>query len=566
MLPVESERPESTMSGLGRSSVLLGAGTMASRLTGLLRTVVLVGLIGSNRSAVADAFFVANQLPNSVFGLISAGVLTAVVVPQIVKAATDSDGGNAFISKMFTLGAVVLVIVTGLAMLLAPWLVATQLRPDNPEQMALATALAYWCLPQILFYGLYALVGETLNARRVYGPFTWAPVVNNIVSIIGFVVIGALFGENLTNVADWTPQMIGWLGGVATFGIAIQAAILLLFWRVTGLVLKVDFRWRGVGLRRLGRVAGWTLLMALLATTAGFYQTWIANEASGQGAAAAVMSNAWLVFMLPYSVIVVSIGTPYFTQISEHAASGREDALRRDISDSIRVLGFFLTGALAVTVAAAVPASRIFTNSSNDATEAAIVLISYLVGLLPLAILFILQRTFYAYGDTRTPFVFTAFQCALVLTTASIAGWLNTVGVLPTSLLAAAVALGQSIASSFQTLVAFFLLRRKIGTLGTRTWARSLLRYAVAAVPACASGWVVFNLLGGSHGWTVSEKLLGALGSAVIGAVVLLVYLGALALIRAPELQVALSSMRRGRKNTVAQNNSAFSTEPDTSD
>lgn len=526
---------------------------MASRLTGLLRTVVLVGLIGSNRSAVADAFFVANQLPNSVFSLISVGVLTAVVVPQIVKATANPDGGNAFISKMFTLGAVVLVVATAVAMLLAPWLVGLQLKPENPEQIALATAFAYWCLPQILFYGLYALLGETLNARRVFGPFTWAPVVNNIISIIGFLIIGALFGENLTNVADWTPDMIAWLGGVATLGIAVQAAVLLVFWRVTGLALKVDFRWRGAGLGSLGRVAGWTFLMALSGMAVGFYQSWVANEASGQGAAAAVMSNAWLVFMLPYSIIVYSIGTPYFTQIAEHAASGRESEVRRDISNSIRVLGFFLTGALAVTVAAAIPASRIFTNSSSDAAEAAVVLVCYLVGLLPLAVLFIIQRTFYAYGDTRTPFLFTLFQCVLVVATASIAAGLNVVGIVPTTLLAATVALGQSVASTIQTLIAIALLRKKIGALGTRTWGLSLARYVTAAIPAGLAGWGLFIWFGGVDGWTVSEKLFGALGAVVIGIAVLIVYLGVLALMRAPELRIALSGMRKRLKNTTVK-------------
>lgn len=543
------------MSALGRSSMLLGAGTLASRLTGLLRTVILVGLIGSNASAVADAFFVANQLPNSIFGLISVGVLTAVVVPQIVKSAADGDGGNAFISKMFTLGSTVLVLATAAAMVLAPWLVALQLRPDNPQQIALATAFAYWCLPQILFYGLYALLGETLNARRIFGPFTWAPVANNIISIVGFLIIGALFGENLTNVGGWTPEMIAWLGAVSTLGIAVQAAVLLLFWRRTGVALSVDFKWRGAGLGILGRVAGWTLLMAISSLAAGFYQSWVANEASGEGAAAAVMSNAWLVFMLPYSMIVYSIGTPYFTQIAEHAAAGRDSDVRHDISRSVRILGFFLTGALAVTVAAAIPASRIFTNSASDSIDAAIVLLCYLVGLLPLAVLFIVQRTFYAYGDTRTPFLFTLLQCTIVVATASTAWALNATGVIPTVLLAASVALGQSVASVIQTVTAVILLRRRLGRVEARTWLLSLLRFAAAAVPACLAGVGIFLLLGGVQGWMVSDKLFGAYGAVIIGVVVLLVYIGALAIFRTPEVTLAANALRRQRPITTTDPN-----------
>lgn len=527
------------MSGLGRASAILAAGTLASRLTGLIRTIVLVSVIGSVGSAAADAFSVANQLPNSVFNLISVGLLTAVIVPQIVKASGHDDGGNAFISKLFTLGTVVLVAATGVAMIAAPWLVSLQLRADNPEQLALATAFAYWCLPQILFYGLYALVGETLNARRVFGPFTWAPIANNIVSIIGFLIIGALFGNDITRVAQWTPEMISWLGGIATAGIAVQALILLLFWRKTGLALKIDFRWRGVGLGNVGRVAGWTLVMALSSMAAGYYQNWVANEASGEYAAVTTMNNAWLIFMLPYSIIVHSIGTPYFTQLSEHAAAGRHADVRADISRSIRTLGFFLMGAFAAVAAAAIPASRIFTNSSAHAIDAAIVLICYLLGLLPLAVLFIIQRTFYAYGDTRTPFYFTLFQCVLIVVTALIAASLADAGILPLQYLAAAVALGQSLAGTVQTIVATYLLHRRHGSLETKRWMLSLGRFSLAAVPAAAAGWGVFQLLGGADGWTVADKIYGALGAGVIGVAALVVYLLCLWILRAPELQVA---------------------------
>ena len=533
------------MKGLGRASALLGAGTLVSRLTGLLRTIVLVGVIGSNASAAADAFAVANQLPNSVFNLISVGVLTAVIVPQIVKATGHADGGNAFISKLFTLGTVVLLGATAVAMLAAPWLVTLLLKSDNVEQLALATAFAYWCLPQILFYGLYAMVGETLNARRIFGPFTWAPIANNIISIAGFLLIAVLFGENLVNVADWTPEMVAWLGATATGGIVVQALILLVFWRRTGLALTVDFRWRGVGLGGIGRAAGWTFLMAVTSMAAGFFQVWVANAASGQGAAVTVMNNAWLVFMLPYSIIVLSIGTPYFTQLAEHAAAGRDDDVRGDIGRSIRTLGFFLTGSLAAVLAAAVPASRVFTNTAPDAVDAAFVLICYLVSLLPLAVLFIVQRTFYAYGDTRTPFFFTLLQCALVAITAAVASALAADGVLPLTLLAAAVALGQSIASTLQTVVAYLLLRKRLGGLRTGSWMLSIGRFVLAAIPAAAAGWGVFLLLGGTTGWTTADKLLGAAGAGIVAIVVLVVYIVVLAVLRAPELQVARGIVQR---------------------
>ncbi len=104
--------------------------------------------------------------------------------------------------------------------------------------------------------------------------------------------------------------MISLLGGTATLGIALQAVVLLVFWRRTGLALKPDFRWRGVGLGTVGRLAGWTFLMAFASLAAGTLQGFIVSEAAGLEASATVTTNAWLIFMLPYSVIVLSIGTP----------------------------------------------------------------------------------------------------------------------------------------------------------------------------------------------------------------------------------------------------------------
>lgn len=537
------------MNKLGRASAIIGAGTLVSRITGLLRTIVLVGVIGSV-GRVPDAFTVANQLPNNVFQLISVGVLTAVIVPQIVKSTAHADGGDAFISKLFTLGTVVLIVAAGIATVAAPWLVRITVNNFTDAQMALATAFAYWCLPQILFYGLYSLLGEALNARGIYGPFTWAPVINNLVSIAGFLLLGYTFVGDRSDVTQWGPDSIAALGGTATLGIVIQALVLLVFWRRTGLSLRPDFRWRGVGLGNVGRLAGWTMVMAVVSLAAGLVQSNIVSAASGDGASTTVMANAWLIFMLPYSVIVLSIGTPYFTRLSAHAAEGADEEVRADIARSIRFLGFFICAAIAAVAAAAIPASRIFVTGTGATAEAlqasatanaeaaALVLLCYLVSLLPLTVLFIVQRTFYAYDDTRTPFWFTMLQCTLTVITALTAQGLLSAGVLPLSMLAAAIALGQSIASTTQAIIATILLHRRLGGIKTATWTTALGRFVIAAVPAGFAGWGVFLLLGGSGSWMLTSQLLGAVGTAIIGAATVVVYLIVLVLLRATELHV----------------------------
>jgi putative peptidoglycan lipid II flippase len=528
------------LSGIGRASVLIGAGTVVSRLTGIVRSIVLVAAIGSVNSGAADAFAVANQLPNNIYAIISAGLLSAVVVPQIVKAAAHADGGNAFVSKLVTLGVVGLLLTTVVAVIAAPVLVHLYADRFTTEQLALATAFAYWCLPQVFFYGLYALVGEILNARRVYGPYTWAPIVNNAVSIAGFLAFILLFGGPITTVDGWSPEMVGVVGGTATLGILVQAVILLFFWRSAGLRVRPDFRWRGVGLNHLGRLAGWTFLMMLVGQVAGLVQSRVLSGASESGPAIAASQYAWLLFMLPYSIIVLSIGTPYFTRLSEHAAAGRDDDVRNDIGQSIRTLGLFIVFATAALAVAAVPASRVFTNTAAQAVQAAPVLLSFLVSLVPLAVLFVIQRTFYAFNDTRTPFIFTLVQGAIVVVTAWVASAL-----LPLSLLAAGVALGQSFASIVQLVIAIILLERRLGGLLIGSWMLSLGRFALAALPSAGAGWLTFTLMGGPEGWTTSSQVLGAVGAAIIGLVALVVYVAFLALLRAPELTTATQLVRR---------------------
>ncbi|MGO1838115.1 MAG: murein biosynthesis integral membrane protein MurJ [Candidatus Microbacterium stercoravium] len=526
---------------LGRSSAMIAAGTLASRATGLLRALVLVTAIGT--IGAADSFTIANQLPNYVFQVISTGVLTAVLVPQIVKWSQAEDGGQRLLSKLFTLGTVVILGVTAVTTVAAPLLVRAFSDFPTSQHTDLAIAFAYWCLPQVFFYGMFALIGETLNARRIFGPYAWAPITNNVVSIIGFVLFMWLFGSEQTALEGWDPAKIAVIAGTATLGIAAQTVMLVIFWRRTGLRLRPDFRWRGMGLGAIKNLAGWSIGMLLVGLGVSLVQQNVITTASGDDASSTIWFNAWLVFMLPYSLIVMSIGTPYFTQLSEHAAAGRHDEVRDDIGRSMRVLGLLVVIASATVLAAAAPLARVFTTSSETASAMAPVLSAFIAALVPMAALFILQRTFYAYGDTRTPFFFTVFQAVL-----AICGALVARALLDTELLTAGVALAQSISSALQLVVAWVLLRRRIGSLGFARTAISYVRFIIAAFPAGAAGYGIYVLAGGIDGWMTASKLAGFAGCLVIGAVAVVIYAVALAVLRSPELKAFTGQIRRRLK------------------
>lgn len=532
---------------IGRASLFLASGTIVSRMLGFVKAIVLAGTIGVVGSASADAFAVANGLPNTVYVIVAGGVLSAVLVPQIVRASTHVDGGSGYINKLLTLALVVIGAATVLATALAPvlaWIYAG----SNPEILPLAVAFAWWCLPQIFFYGLYTLLGEVLNARRSFGPFTWVPALNNIVALIGLVAFGLLFGfdpDGTRDVGDWTPGMVALLAGSATLGIVAQAVVLFWFWRRIGLRYRPDFKWRGVGLGTAGRMAGWTFGMLLLTTVAGIVQTQVVLLASNEAASLAAIDAAWLVFMLPHSVITVSIATAYFTRMSEHAAGGALDRVRDDLSSAVRGVSLILVLASAVLIVIAYPFAAVFQPGLDSASALGNVVIAFAIGLVGFSILFVVQRTFYALGDTRTPFFFTLFQ--VIVFSIGAVGCIF----LPVNWIAVGVAFATTIATTAQLILAVVLLRRRLGRIDGRRILVSLLRDVAAVVLPVAAGLGLLVVLGGftEGGFAIADRLGAVISIAAIGATMAVLYFAVLWLLRSEELRgFATPLLRRIRR------------------
>ncbi|WP_394553716.1 murein biosynthesis integral membrane protein MurJ [Agromyces sp. MMS24-JH15] len=520
---------------IGRASVFLASGTIVSRILGFVKSIVFASVVGVV-GAGADAFAVANGLPNTVYVIVAGGVLSAVLVPQIVRASAHADGGSAYINKLLTLALAVLTAATVLATALAPLLTALYGALLPPETLALAISFAWWCLPQIFFYGLYTLLGEVLNARRSFGPFTWVPVLNNVVALGGLIAFALLFGADATGSrpADaWSPEMVAVLAGSATLGVAIQALTLFLFWRRIGLRYRPDFAWRGVGLGTAGRMAGWTFGMLLLTTGAGIVQTQVASTASGSDPSVNALDMAWLVFMLPHSVITVSIATAYFTRMSEHASHSRIDEVRADVSSAIRGVGLIIVLASAVLIVVAYPFASVFAATFAQTVAVGNIIIAFCLGLVAFSTLFIVQRTFYALGDTRTPFFFTLFQTIVFVLGALACLWL------PAAWTAFGIALVTTIAGTAQLVLALALLRGRLGSLDGRRVTIAFGRSLLALIIPVGVGVMLLLALGGTvdGGFAVSG-LIGAITSmAVIGAVMSALYFAGLWLLRSPEFR-----------------------------
>lgn len=543
---------------MGRASALLASGTIVSRALGFLSAFALTTVIGLNNQG-ANAFAVANTLPNNILPLVSGGLLSATLVPAIVRAARHPDGGDVFVSRLVTLGTSAFLVVTLLAVALAPVLVAVYTAGGDSKALAgsgvqLTLAMSFWCLPQLFFYALFALLGEVLNARGVFGPVTWVPAINNLVVIASLVLFWAMFGNDHVERAasTWTPAQVAVLAGGATLGVLVQCVALALFWRRTGLRFRIDFRWRGLG--TVGRIGAWTFGMVLISLVAGIVQTNVALTAGASDASAAVLKTAWLIYVLPHSIIALSIATAYYSRISAHARDGRLDDMRADISASLRQIGLLVSGAAVALAVAAVPFAAFFSHTRGELTGTAWVLLGYLPGLVPFGILYVLQRAFFALADTRTPFWIQLLQGALFcgLAFAMLAA--------PGAWVAAGIALATTVAGVTQTLVSALVLRRRMGGIDGARLLRRLGVFALATLPAAVVGLAALWLLGGldlSHGIAAGHGFAAGLGFTsasrgaafvsvlVVGGITAVVYLGVLAALRVPELSDLLRPVRR---------------------
>lgn len=553
--------PSSEPRGVGRASMVLASGTVVSRILGFISAIILARTLGTV-GAGADTFALANQLPNNIYAIVAGGVLSAVLVPHIVKAGLDRDGGQSFINKIVTLGFVIFLAVAVLATLLAPALVALYAqsggdggRGFSREEIALAVAFAYWCLPQVLFYALYSLLSEVLNARKVFGPFTWAPALNNIVAMTGLVIFGVLFpGRDTSDALEWTSSMVSLLAGSATAGVAAQAFILFLFWRRAGLSFRPDFRWRGVGLARTGRAVSWMFGMILVAQIAGVVQANVASLAAGGDAPSlAILRFSWLIFMLPHSVVAVSLATAYFTRMSTHARDGDSDAVRGDFIESVSRIGVFMVLATVGLIVVSLPFARQFGGEGESIRAMALVISLYALGLLAFSVLFVVQRVFYALEDTRTPFFLQVLQAIVFISLAL------TASTLPVDQIAYGLALSASIAGSIQTLTAIAVLRRKLGGLTLTPVIATFARFALAALPASAVGVGLLVAFGGVDGgaYLTQSAVWSALVMAIITVAMVVVYGGVLLALRSPDARAIIDPVLRHLPFTQRGNTSS---------
>jgi len=537
--------PPGDATSMGRSTALMASGTLVSRILGLVRAAMVVWAIGATGDA-ANAFAAANKLPNVLYLLIAGGVLNAVLVPQVVRAYRRADGQQ-YVDRLLTLGATMLFGLALLLALAAPLLTTLYTNFSDPDVQALTVLFAYWCIPQLFFYGLYSLLGQVLNARGSFGPYMWAPVVNNLVSMAGllvFVLVNGAFQSSVTDdPSSWGGGQVALLAGTATLGVVAQALVLLVPLYRSGFRYRPRWGFRGVGLRSAGRVAGWTfaaLVVGQLGVLAVSRVTTRAGSLDPAYAGNALWDYAFLVFMLPHSLVTVSLATALFTRLSATAAAGDVDGVRADLSLGLRTVGLFTVLATAGIGVLAYPIGRVmFPSGGEDAWSAlAPAIVAMVLGLVAFGAWSLCQRVFYAYEDARSMFPMQVGMAVVV-----VGGTYLAQAFLDPSRWVVGAGLASSLSYVVGAAVALVVLRRRLHGVDGRRVATVHAKAIAAGLLAAGAGLLVVDLLGPVTG------VGGALVMCAVGGVVIsLVYVLVLKVLRVREVDALVQMViRRAR-------------------
>ena len=426
---MSDREPSDALAGprqLARRSALMATGTVVSRITGVGRDIAAAAALGFY--LVADAFSLGNSLPNILYILVIGGALNAVFVPQLVRRmADDADGGKAYADRLLTLAGVALLMLSVVAVLAAPWIVDLYTPADYPPaEYELAVAFARLCLPQIFFYGAYTMLSQVLNARGHFAMPMFAPIANNIVAITTFLLFIAIAGTSAAADGVLTSDQVALLGIGTTLGVIAQAVILIPVLARTGYRFQPRFDWRGAGLGKAGALATWTILLVLVNQLTYLVITRLATQANVNAAAEGLTAaglttyqKAHLVFVLPHSIITVSIVTAMLPALSRIAHEHRFSQVGHDIAATMRLVAALVVPVAAVLfVTGSELASLLFgygAATTEQADVMGLVVSAFMIGLLPFTLFYVLLRGFYALEDTRTPFLVTVAFSALWL-------------------------------------------------------------------------------------------------------------------------------------------------------
>ena len=465
--------------GVVRSAGVVSAAIGVSRISGLVREMVMARLFGAG--AVYDAFLLGFRIPNLTRDLFAEGALSSAFVPVFTQYL--STKGRREAAELASLLATALLFVVGgicaLGMVFSPRFVGL-LAPgfeQVPGKFGLAVTLTRIMFPYLLLVTLAAQAMGILNACNRFG----VPALASTCFNVGSVAFGLAFGFTLA------PRLGLSLIEAMAYGI-VFGGLMQLLWQVPslvreGLLPRPRLDWSHPGLRRVMSLIG----PAILGNAAVQINVMVnTNFASGiRDAAGHVIDGpvSWLGYafrfmQLPLGLFGVAIASATLPAISRSAALGRMEEFRRTLSRSLGMI-FLLTvpssvglAVLGESMIAAVYQGGRFTPA--DTHQTALALSCYALGLAGYAGTKLLAPAFYALGDARTPMLVSVFSVFVNLGAAY--AMVRKAGIGHVGL-----ALSTSLVAMFGAAALLAVLRLRIGGIGGRELTLDFVKIAAAS-------------------------------------------------------------------------------------
>ncbi|WP_165438327.1 murein biosynthesis integral membrane protein MurJ [Pseudonocardia sediminis] len=454
---------------------------------------------------VGSAFSIANTVPTVLYTLLAGGAVSAVFVPQLVRALNRGEAeGAAYADRLLTVIIVVLGPATIGAVFAAPVLAGLYAGKGwSRAELDLAAAFLAWCLPQVFFYGVFGVLSQVLQARGRPGPMMWAPIANNVIAIavgVVFLVYGsAETGPQPDAVASISTTEIALLGGGASLGVVVQALILVPALRTVGYRFRPRLDLRGSGLGRSARLAVWTLVFVAANQVAYSVTVVIANtagkaaEGSAQWAAGLpTYTNAYMIMLVSHALVAVSLANARTRSMSDASVRGRAAEAGVAVGRSLRDAGRVLVPVAAATAVMAPTVTRLLFpgNPVPDTLYMGLVLACFAPSIVIYSAQFLVVRGLYVLEDTRRPALVQLLITGLQILLAVLAG-----SVLPPEWVVAGLAASFALAYLAGLVLSVRLLHRATGEPGLRGLAVSYGQNLIAALPAAGAAWIISRLV-----------------------------------------------------------------------
>jgi putative peptidoglycan lipid II flippase len=515
-----------------RSAGIVSMAVAMSRVTGLMREIVMARLFGAG--FIYDAFLLGFRIPNLTRDLFAEGALSSAFVP--IFSQTLAQKGRKEAAILSNLVATALILIVGafcvLGVIFSPALVDLLAEGFHrvPGKFDLAVHMTRVMFPFLLLVALAAQAMGVLNACNRFA----VPALASTFFNLGSVTFGLIIGYAL---APWLriQPITGMAIGVVLGG-ALQLAWQLPSLRSQGFVFHPSFDWSHPGLRKIIALMGPAILGNAAVQINVMVNTNFASQIPGNGPVS-WLGYAFRFMQLPLGLFGVAIASATLPSISRSAGAGNLEEFRRTLSKSLGMV-FLLTlpSSIGLIVLGDTMIGAIYQGGkfhAFDTQQTALALSCYAIGLAGYSALKVLNPAFYALHDARTPMIISLISIAINYVTASLL-------LRKTSLGHAGLALTTSAVAIFGAVALFAILRPRIGGIYGRDLGISILKITLASA---VMGGVVWMSSHAIQHWLGQGRLARLTDLVVSIPIGLLVFYGSCRATRVPELELATRSL-----------------------